>query len=151
MTISCWRLTQPANIISRNASAEGTEFMPAVYREARRSFWTLRDYPVLRGTAILLDDRNAYLWTTGFVPRLDTYIGHETPNPLFVTILRSTGEFPDIRSVLTDIMGLTKINYNACNYSDGLPVTVRFASKVGDVLTMHSAKDGERQPLKFYV
>jgi hypothetical protein len=55
------------------------------------------------------------------------------------------------KKVLTDVMGLTKINYNACNYSDGLPLTVRFAGKVGDVLTMSSAKDAEKQPLKFYV
>lgn len=109
------------------------------------------DYPVIRGTAILLDDRNAYLWTSGFIPRLDTYIGPETPNPLFITVLRSTRELPNIRTVLTDIMGLTKINYNACNYSDGLPVTLRFANKVGDVLTMGSAKDSEKQPLKFYI
>lgn len=109
------------------------------------------DYPVMRGTAILLDDRNALLWTTGFVPRLDTYIGPETPNPLSITVLRSTGDCPDLRTVLTDIMGLTKINYNACNYNDGLPVTIRFANKVGDVLTMGSARDAEKQPLKFYV
>jgi hypothetical protein len=106
---------------------------------------------VIRGTAILLDDRNAYLWTSGFIPRLDTYIGPETPNPLFITVLRSMGELPNIRTVLADIMGLTKINYNACNYSDGLPVTLRFANKVGDVLTMGSAKDSEKQPLKFYI
>jgi hypothetical protein len=85
------------------------------------------DYPVLRGTAVILDERNAYLWTTGFVPRLDTYSGPETPNPLLITILRSSGEPPNIKTVLADIMGLTKINYNACNYSDGLPVTVCFA------------------------
>jgi hypothetical protein len=109
------------------------------------------DYPVIRGTAILLDERNAFLWTSGFLPRLDTYIGPETPNPLYVSILRSTGEPPNILTVLADIMGLTKINYNACNYSDGLPVTVRFADKVGEVLTMGSAKDSEKQPLKFYV
>lgn len=109
------------------------------------------DYPVMRGTAILFDDRNALLWTNGYVPRLDTYIGPETPNPLFVTVLRSTGARPEIRTVLSDIMGLTKINYNACNYSDGLPVTVRFANKVGEVLTMGSARDAERQPLKFYI
>jgi len=109
------------------------------------------DYPVLRGTAIILDDTNAYLWTNGFVPRLATYIGPETPNPLFITILRSTGPKPAIASVLSDIMGLTKINYNACNYSDGLPVTVRFADRVGEVLTMESARDAERQPFKFYI
>jgi hypothetical protein len=105
----------------------------------------------MRGTALILDDRNALVWTNGYVPTLDTYIGPETPNPLSITVLRSTGELPNIRNVLADIMGLTKINYNACNYNDGLPVTIRFANKVGDVLTMGSAREAERQPLKFYV
>ena len=109
------------------------------------------DYPVMRGSAVILNDRNAYLWTNGFVPRLDTYIGPETPNPLFVTVLRTTGEFPNIETVLSDIMSLTKINYNACNYNDSLPVTMRFADRVGDVLTMGSSKDSEKQQLKFYV
>ncbi len=109
------------------------------------------DYPVMRGTAIIINEQNAYLWTNGFIPSLNTYIGPETPNPLFVTVLRSTGKLPNIKTVLKDIMGLTKINYNACKYSDGLPVTVRFADKVGEILTMGSAKDSEKQPLKFYV
>lgn len=109
------------------------------------------DYPVLRGTAPLLDEKVAYLWTTGYVPQLDTYIGPETPNPLHITVLRSKHDWPDLRTVLTDIMGLTKINYNSCNFNDGLPVTVRFARMVGDVLTMGSAKGQERQPFKFYV
>jgi hypothetical protein len=109
------------------------------------------DYPVLRGTAIVLDPQNAYFWTTGYVPQLDTYIGPETPNPLFITILRSSQQMPAIEDVLGDIMGLTKINYNACNFNDGLPVTVRFADKVGDILSMGSAKGAEKQPFKFYI
>jgi hypothetical protein len=109
------------------------------------------DYPVLRGTALILDDRNANLWATGYVPQLDTYIGPETPNPLFITVLRSKLPMPEIKTVLQDIMGLTKINYNSCNFNDGLPVTVRFANMVGEVLTMGSAKGSDRQPFKFYV
>jgi hypothetical protein len=109
------------------------------------------DYPVLRGTAIVLDRQNAYFWTTGYVPQLDTYIGPETPNPLFISVLRTSSRMPPIEDVLSDIMGLTKINYNACNFNDGLPVTVRFADKVGDVLSMRSAKGVEKQPFKFYV
>lgn len=109
------------------------------------------DYPVLRGTALLLDERNANLWTNGYVPQLDTYIGPETPNPLFITVLRSKLQMPEIKTVLNDIMGLTKINYNSCNFNDGLPVTVRFANMVGDVLTMGSAKGADKQPFKFYV
>jgi hypothetical protein len=109
------------------------------------------DYPVLRGTALILDGRNANLWTTGYVPQLDTYIGPETPNPLFITVLRSKNELPKIQTVLADIMMLTKINYNTCNFNDGLPVTVRFANMVGEVLTMGSAKGADRQPFKYYV
>lgn len=109
------------------------------------------DYPVIRGTALLLDEKTAYLWTTGYVPELNTYIGPETPNPLHITVMRSKYKNPDIRAVLADIMGLTKINYNSCNFNDGLPVTVRFARMVGDVLTMGSAKGEEKQPFKFYV
>ena len=85
------------------------------------------------------------------MPRLDTYIGPETPNPLFVSLLRSSGEMPKLENVLQDILGLTEINYNACNFNDGLPVTVRFADKVGDVLVMGSASGAARQPFKFYV
>jgi hypothetical protein len=109
------------------------------------------DYPVLRGTALILDEKNAYLWTNGYVPQLDTYIGPETPNPLFITLLRSKREMPKMETVLKDIVGLTKINYNSCNYNDSLPVTVRFAKMVGEVLTMGSAKGAEKQPFKFYV
>lgn len=103
------------------------------------------DYPVMRGAALLLDDKVAYLWTTGYVPQLDTYIGPETPNPLHVTVMRSKHQRPALCTVLEDIMGLTKINYNSCNFNDGLPVTVRFARMVGDVLTMGSAKGQEKR------
>lgn len=109
------------------------------------------DYPCIRGTAMILGDRDAYLWTSGYVPRIDTYVGPETPNPIFVTILRSTGATPQISSVLSDVMSLTKINYNNANYNDSQPVTIRFADKVGDVLVMGSAKNVEKQPFKYYI
>lgn len=109
------------------------------------------DYPCLRGTALMVDDNNAYLWSSGFAPRIGTYIGPETPNPLFVTILRSTLQKPDMQVVLRDILGLTKINYNACNYNDGRPVTIQFADKIGDILIMGSAQGAVRQPFKFYI
>jgi hypothetical protein len=72
--------------------------------------------------------------------------------PLHIKVTRYKDAKPDIRNVLADIMGLTKINYNSCNFNDGLPVTVRFAQMVGDVLTMGSAgKSEKKQPFKFYI
>ncbi len=135
------------------AAPEGTNVVGVRIRTTHGEMKLFRDgdYPCLRGTALRLGDKDAYLWTTGYAPRIDTYIGPETPNPLFVTVLRASGEFPPIEIVLADIVGLTKINYNACNFSDGLPVTIRFADKVGEVLTMGSAAGAERQQFKFYV
>lgn len=135
------------------AAPEGTNVVGVRIRSTHGETKLFRDgdYPCLRGTAIRLGDKDAFLWTTGYAPRIDTYIGPETPNPLFITVLRASGEFPAIEVVLADILGLTKINYNACNFSDGLPVTIRFADKVGEVLTMGSAAGAERQPFRFYI
>jgi hypothetical protein len=105
-------------------------------------------YPVIRGTALPLGEKSAYLWTSGFVPRLDTYMGPETPNPIMVNVQRGVC---DLRGVLSDVMGLTKINFNSCLFSDRMPVTIRFANEVGDVL-ISAPMDGEpRLPFKFYI
>jgi hypothetical protein len=100
--------------------------------------------PVLRGTAILVSDRLAYLWTTGFTPRLETYPGREVPNPLTVDIVKGEAE---IGVVLSDLMALTKLNFNSAGFADGLPVTLRFADLVGEILT--AGPEGPIAPLAF--
>jgi hypothetical protein len=95
-----------------------------LFREGRR--------PVLRGLALRMDGRNAFLWTSGYVPRLLTYPGREVPTPLKVRIVFGD---TDLHQVLADIMALTKVNFNACIFSDGLPVTLRFADDIGEILT----------------
>lgn len=110
--------------------------------------YRMGNYPVIRGTALPLGDRSAYLWTSGFVPRLDTYMGPETPNPIMVRVQRGVC---DLRGVLSDVMGLTKINFNSCLFNDRMPVTIRFANEVGDVL-ISAPMDGEpRLPFKYYI
>jgi hypothetical protein len=103
------------------------------------------EMPVLRGLAAIADDRSAFLWTRGFVPRLRTYPGSEVPNPLAIEVCR--GSAP-IETVLRDILSLTKLNYNSCKHSDGLPVTLKFADAVGEVLT--AGPVGEAPPLPFH-
>lgn len=101
--------------------------------------------PVLRGTAYRQNEKEAFLWTKGFIPRLQTYPGREVPNPLYVRISKG---YAEMRTVLEDIMALTKLNYNACNFSDGKPVTLKFADAVGEVLTAAPLKD-DPPPLPF--
>jgi hypothetical protein len=106
------------------------------------------DYPLLRGLAYIRDERTAYLWTRGFVPRLGTYPGKEVPNPLLVDVCRGEA---DIEVVLSDILGLTKLNYNACIYGDGFPVTLRFANQVGEILTAGPTEKVVPLPFRYYI
>ena len=101
-------------------------------------------YPVLRGIAFVENDKAAYLWSRGYVPRMQTALSLEVPNPLKIEI--SKGQ-QDIEVVLRDILALTKLNYNACIYGDGLPVTLRFANAVGEILT--AGPSGRTPPLSF--
>jgi len=95
-----------------------------LFREGRK--------PMLRGTALKLDKRSAFLWTSGYVPHLLTYPGREVPTPLKVRIVFGDSR---IEQVVADILALTKVNFNACIFGDGLPVTLRFADDIGEILT----------------
>lgn len=98
-----------------------------------------------RGLGWVKSSWQAYIWTKGFVPRLQTYAGREVPGPLSIEICRGEA---DIEQVMADVLSLTKLNYNACIYGDGVPVTLRFADAVGEILTAAPRK-GELPPLPF--
>ncbi|GLK77635.1 hypothetical protein GCM10008171_28890 [Methylopila jiangsuensis] len=104
-------------------------------------------FPVLRGSAVLASHREGYLWTTGYAPRLRVYPGFETPKPILIEITHSRGG-ADLETVMRDVLGLTKVNYNACDYASGLPVTLKFADRVGEIL-LASPRGREAPPLPF--
>jgi hypothetical protein len=101
--------------------------------------------PVLRGTAYNLNSSRGYLWTKGFIPQLKTYPGREIPNPLDIQVVRGEA---NLLLVMKDILGLTKVNFNACIFADGYPVTLRFANAVGEILTA-APVSGDLPPLPF--
>jgi hypothetical protein len=100
---------------------------------------------IMRGLAWVKSERRGYLWSKGYVPRLQTYAGREVPGPLVIEISQGKA---DLRQVMTDVLGLTKLNYNACIYGDGVPVTLRFADSVGEILTAAPRRE-ELPPLPF--
>lgn len=120
-----------------------------------RLFQTGIATPVLRGIAMVLSSTKGLLWSRGYVPRLQTYPGWEVPSPIEIEVCRGTA---DIDQVLADVFGLTKLNYNACIFGDGMPVTLRFANAVGEILTSiprshgRQGSDGFRPlPFRFYI
>ena len=105
--------------------------------------------PILRGLAHVSDRNNALLWTKGFVPRLQTFPGgKEVPKPLLVNICRGSH---DIKVVLNDVLRLTKLNYNCCRFADGMPVTLKFADAVGEILTSGAVTGDVPLPFKHYI
>ncbi|MDP9471404.1 MAG: hypothetical protein M3Q71_12170 [Chloroflexota bacterium] len=104
--------------------------------------------PVLRGLASVRDERTAFLWTKGYTPRLRTYAGREVPRPLRIEVSRGSTA---IETVLADILALTKLNYNACIFADGLPVTLKFADAVGEILTAGPVSEAPPLPFKYYI
>lgn len=104
---------------------------------------------IARGLGLVRSPRSAYLWTKGFVPRLQTYAGREVPNPLSIEISRGLA---DIEQVMADVLSLTKLNYNACIFGDGVPVTLRFADSVGEILTAAPRRDDlPPLPFRYYI
>jgi hypothetical protein len=105
-------------------------------------------YCVPRGTMLQYDEKKTFLWTKGFIPRFKTQIGLETPNPIDITITRGEA---DIDVVSRDILSLTKLNYNACIYGDGVPVTLKFADSIGEILTAGKDVKTGVLPFKHYI
>ncbi len=110
--------------------------------------YTPGKHPPLRGTYYQVHPRLGYLWTKGYIPRLCTYPGWEVPNPIAVYIDRGEA---DLRQVLADILALTKVNYNACIFADGMPVTLRFADSVGEILTAAPGAKDAPLPFSYYI
>lgn len=105
-------------------------------------------YTIMRGNAFVVNEKSAFLWTVGFVPKTQSALSMEVPNPIFIEI--NKGE-ADIKQVLRDILALTKLNYNACIYADGEPVTLRFADKIGEILTASTKIKAPPLAFKYYI
>lgn len=131
-------------------AAEGKSRIIGIRITDGSGFKLYRDlsYPIPRGSALIQDENKAFMWTRGYIPRIQTQLGLETPNSLAIEITRGTG---NITSVCRDIMSLTKLNYNSCLIADGLPVTLRFANSVGEILTAGPETKNEVLPFKHYI
>lgn len=88
-------------------------------------------HPVLRGMFWQRTQRHGLLFTTGFKPRLATYDGWEIPVPLSVTVQHGDAS---LVQVANDILGLTKLNYNACRLGESQPITVKYSDNIGEIL-----------------
>ncbi|MGR9457132.1 argonaute/piwi family protein [Rhizobium leguminosarum] len=90
------------------------------------------DYPPLRGTAMRIDQDTSLLYTRGSVDFFATYPGMYVPNPLILRCQRRDRTEWD--ALLEETMALTKMNWNNTQFDGALPITMRAARQVGEIL-----------------
>ena len=111
----------------------GTELRDLVWVQESYSVKILRDgnYPVLRGTFVNLAGKGL-LYTNGSIPYYGTYPGLYDPRPLLLCPHESCDS--TISQIAEEVFSLTKINWNSTQMNQRLPIPIRAARKVGEVL-----------------
>lgn len=101
----------------------------------------------LRGTLCTIEDRDHYLFTTGYVPWWSEYPGPHIPAPLEIGACGAT----DLVQRAHEILSLTKMNWNSADGIGRNPISVSFARRVGTIMT-EMKEEQEPNPLyRFYM
>lgn len=119
---------------SDGASDVGVKEFVTIRKNHPLRLFTPGDNPVLRGTlAIPPDEREYYLYTTGYVPEQSVYDGPAAPNPIVVRPHADhfTGDY---RRICQEILSFTKLDWNSSDFCKRLPVTIGIADAVSDIL-----------------
>lgn len=101
-----------------------------------------------RGTMVRLPDGSVILYTFGYIPYLGVYPGPHVPSPL--EILEHHGTTP-IEKICSEILSLTKLNWNNAKYCTKAPVTIGFARRVGEILREAPPDAQIEDRFKFYM
>lgn len=149
----------PARIVihktSMHTTGEIAGFQAAAKKESievvdliavARSFTRLfRDgvYPPLRGTFMSLSNARAILYLRGSVEFFEAYPGMYVPRPLELRLAQTEST---VRQLATEILALSKLNWNNTQFDGGEPITVRAARQVGDILKCIPEEGGVIQP-----
>jgi hypothetical protein len=88
-------------------------------------------YATLRGSFLELDQTHFVLYTRGSVPFFEMYPGLYVPRALEVELV-ATDESK--KTLAQEILALSKMNWNNTQFDSSLPITVRAARHVGEIL-----------------
>lgn len=88
------------------------------------------------------------IFTGGYAPYLKSYFGPRVPRPLEIT--EHQGDTP-LKELATEIIALTRMDWNTTRFNLSLPITLKFARRVGEILG--SVPQGEKiqHQYRFYM
>jgi hypothetical protein len=103
-------------------------------------------HPPQRGTFLELARDEAVLYTRGSVEWYGTYPGMYVPHPI---ALRGALLERSIRDVADEALALSKMNWNSTRFDGRIPVTLRTARHVADIIK-HLSPDAYLEPTYAY-
>lgn len=125
----------PAEVNGFHEAADEREIdhvdMLWIQRRAAPHLFRTGELPPLRGTTVQLDESSLLLYTRGSIPYFRTYPGMYVPQPLLV---RAASRGTDTLAAATDILALSKMNWNNAQLDERDPLTLRTAYRVGAIL-----------------
>ncbi len=111
-------------------------------------------FPISRGTCIVTNKYSALLWTHGIVPsirepKFKYYLGGRSiPSPIKIT--KHYGE-SDINIIATEILGLTKMNWNSLDLYSKLPSTIDSSNQIARIGKLLSRYDGTAYDYRLFI
>ena len=111
------------------------------------------NYPVHRGTSLILDERDMLLWSHGNAAAVTGgrgYLqgGKGIPRPIIVRRFAGRGA-PTLLG--SEILGLTKMNWNNDALYDVLPATLGFASTLAHIVKRMPTIDRRTYPFRLFM
>lgn len=116
--------------------------------EAFTRLFRMGAYPPLRGTFLSLDNYSHILYTRGSVDFFSTYPGMYVPVPLR---LRCELVAQTPRYLATEVLALSKMNWNNTQFDRSDPITMRAAHQVGNVLKYVSERSQIAPQYSYYM
>ena len=112
-----------------------------------------RTFPISRGTCIVTNNHTALLWTHGIVPSVRQnykfYLGGRSiPAPVKIT--KHYGE-TNINVIATEILGLTKMNWNSLDLYSKLPATIDSSNQIARTGKLLSRFEGKTYDYRLFI
>jgi hypothetical protein len=112
------------------------------------------NFALPRGTCVLLNATEALLWSHGVVPSVENqyfkfYLGGRfIPGPLRIRKHFGNG---DLGLIATEILGLTKMNWNSFDLYSQLPATVNSSNEIARIGRLLSKKEGVTYDYRYFI
>ena len=122
----------------RNAGIEFFDFLS--FSKSMLRLHRNGNYPPLRGTFWDIDEETKIIYTRGSVDFFQTYPGLYIPRSLKMRV-SYTEQSPF--SLAREVLSLTKMNWNNTQFDNSLPITIKAARQVGDILKYIESEEYE--------